>query len=1102
MKLRLAEKKSPQGQATRLVEACSYIRELVVDDRIEEALNHLREVAESQGSHCANEILDLVRQVRSVERSELSGTTTREAAMAEKSRITRFLLKLTDELDYQRKARSVAVELSPAELRARTNYLQVLRRDVQNRLDVSIHKARFIDLGIGDTPSATHLPWVFKDPESLQEFNNIRDAFIKYKRRLLLLGAPGSGKTVTLLHIAEQLISEAEENPAAPIPLLINLSKFQLRQPDTFAFKLWGSKESAVGKRDDRVERWLVGELAVYPIISAEIARKWIEEGRIAALLDGLDEVNDEYRAELVRVLNATYLRDHLESPVVVCSRINEYRPLQDRKETRVQLEGGITLQPLNKTQIADYLKEAKATGLSQALLGDETLAQMAQTPLTLSMMTLAYGGVAPADIPSFSSLTEQRHHLMEAYVERMLQRKEQRDRPDHGDEEVPEEEYAYKPEKINSYLGWLAVRLSVRMQTAFSTHGLFSFLTREIDRDRQSGVWWATVLCRAPVIFLIAMLAGVAVAPMSSEAGLKVLYAGLLGAAVYVPAAWALRSQNEMPSILKNAKLVLSFTIVSVVILGGLSVVSQMLSLILPFGIPPLPAGLIAVCLAIIGLFAAADISSEDKVKRFVIIGSTLAAFFAGMLGMRSSFGSQYGWYIPAVSMAAGLVVSAVIFLAAEGEWGAAAALLLFAVGSIFALAGSVWLIGQLDWYKSLMTFLGMSVIILCATQKPVLMLATFLASFGIGAWVIRFSFPLGESAGSVLGVTIYGYLLLLNFVYFESHDEQSELQSRFANFIQYTVEKVEKLADQYLLSPILLRVVVITRCLPLRYQPFFEYTERSLLLKRSAGDIEFMHRLLRDYFALRDLQPLLKTTDCNRRLEAIQSLGFQGDAAIDALAEFVRSQNPDIREAAASAFGRIASPEVVPHIEAAIKDTEASVRRAAVLSSKNLTENEFMRLISMVIQDDDPSVQRAWLETSLSLHARFDLYSYRLSKEGNEFAKRMHAAVESRDELRQILFHLVETHTNARLRSTALELIEPLKDRRSVPALISALLDRSFVNRTGVAYMLGNLRDPRAVKPLSKVLSVRNKALRSAARAALSMIGTPEALAALRKR
>ncbi len=977
MKRRLTENISVQGQATRLVEACSYIRELVVEDRIEEALSHLREVAASQDSPRANEILDLVRQFRSVERSELAGTTTREAAVAEKSRITRFLLQLTDELDYQRKVRSAAVGLSPTEIKARTNYLKMLRRDVQNRLDVSIHNARFIDLGISDMPSATHLPWVYKDPDSLQEFANIEDAFAEYNRRLLLLGAPGSGKTVTLLNITRQLIVEAEGSLAAPIPLLVNLSKFHLRPPAGSIFKLWGGKEPDVGKLDDRVERWLLGELTEYPIISAEIARKWIEEGRIAALLDGLDEVNDEYRAELVRVLNATYLRDHLESPVVVCSRINEYRPLQDRKETQVQLEGAVTLQPLNKTQIADYLKEAKATGLSQFLLGDDTLAQMAQTPLTLSMMTLAYGGVAPADIPSFSSLTEQRHHLMEAYVEKMLQRKEQHDRPGAGNDEVPEEEYVYRPEKINSYLGWLAVRLSVRMQTAFSTHGLFSFLISEVNRDQQSGVWWATVLCRAPIIFLLAVLAGTAVAPMSSQAGLQVLYGGLLGAVAYLPLAWALRPQNEMPSHLETPRLVLSILIFSVAILGGLGVISQTLSSVLPFGIPPVPAGLIALCLGIVGMLAIVKTSGE-QVRKFVIIGSALAAFLTGLLVMRSSFGSQYGWYIPAVSIAAGLVVSTSVYFAADSEWGGAGLILLLAVGLILVLAGSVWLVGQLDWYKSLITFLGLAVIILGSIQKNILVLVSFLAAFVVGGIVGRFFFPIGESAGSVLGTMTYGYLLLLSLSYFAEHGKKIGLQARFVSFIQYTVEKIEKLTDRYLLSPILLRVVMITRCLPLRYKPFFEYAEQSLLLKRAAGDIEFMHRLLRDYFALRDLQPLLKSTDSNRRLEAIRSLGFQGDAAIDALAEFVRSPNPDIREAAAWAFGRIASPEAIPHIEAALKDTEARVRLTAVSSLKNLPHEEFMRLISLVIDDDDPSVQRAWIETTLSLPNMYSLYYY----------------------------------------------------------------------------------------------------------------------------
>ncbi len=45
-------------------------------------------------------------------------------------------------------------------------------------------------------------------------------------RTLLILGEPGSGKTITLLRLAQQLIERTEENISKPIPVVFNLSSW------------------------------------------------------------------------------------------------------------------------------------------------------------------------------------------------------------------------------------------------------------------------------------------------------------------------------------------------------------------------------------------------------------------------------------------------------------------------------------------------------------------------------------------------------------------------------------------------------------------------------------------------------------------------------------------------------------------------------------------------------------------------------------------------------------------------------------------------------------------------------------------------------------
>ncbi|HVQ36514.1 MAG TPA: HEAT repeat domain-containing protein, partial [Pyrinomonadaceae bacterium] len=931
---------------------------------------------------------------------------------------------------------------------------------------------------------ATHVPWAFKDAESNREFKDFLEAFETFDRRMLLLGGPGSGKTTTNLHIAEELIKQALKDPSAPIPLLVNLSKFQPNAPGKSRLPFSHGERPDKEQVDKRFERWLISEFSSNPLISREIATTWIQQGRIAALLDGLDEVNDEYRAEVVRILNATYLRDYPKAVVVVCSRINEYQPLQDRKDTRLQLEGAVTLQPLTDTQIKKYLEESQATGLGEAFLTDQTLYQMAQTPLTLSMMTLAYGGSIPTVIPSHLTFTERRHHLMDAYVAKMLQRKERRDRniqfDKSRDNDVPTKDYLYQPESINSYLGWLAIRLSVRMQTAVSLNSFYGFLNREIDKDRQSGVWWATAVSRALFLFVGALIAGAAVAPMTAQGGQQVLYFSVLGALLFVPVAWVFREDDNLKGVPNTLKNVSMGIIVAGAVLAGLGVGSIALSFVLPFGIPPLPMGILGICLCTAVLVPLSESSPESRRSGYWLFAWSMVAFGAGLLIMNGLKGSAYNWYIPAFSVAAIQTIFLLVSLRDDG-WAGLGFAAAFVVGALVAIMASIWIIGDFTWQTSLLVCISIATLILGVSPRPILAFIGFIVFFGLGGII-------GGHRGSIIGSLLYGGFFLIEELVASEHKSKHPLLARASDAGERFTDQCERAGDHYLLSPIVLRVVAITRCLPLRFSPFFQYAEGALLLKRSAGDIEFMHRLLRDYFALRDLQPLLIATDSNRRLQAIRNLGFQGEAAIEALAEFVRDSNPDVREAAASALGKITSPAVLPHIEVAFTDESPKVRRSAIISTRNLTESEKMRLLALVVDDEDISVQSALIEIVLGL-AGYSWSSFSRNR-GTEVAPRVMANLNKRSELRQILFQFVQERTEHTIRLVAIEIVNTLQDPNSVPSLIAALLDRRFTFRDDAARALGAIGDSRAIKALMKASADRDKSLRHAARTALDDI------------
>ena len=228
----------------------------------------------------------------------------------------------------------------------------------------------------------------------------VREVFESHGRSLLILGDPGSGKTVTLLQLAESLIEDAQNDPTQPIPMFLNLSSWAQQQPP--------------------LVDWLVEEIFVQYQVTKKLTRTWIESNQLFFLLDGLDEVDEAYRDKCIAAINT--FREMYPAEMVVCSRTVDYRKLKNR----LNLAKAIGIEPLSDEQIHTYLSQEglEMQAVQVAVNTDTALRELAHSPLFLSIMTLAYHGMSRAELKSFGSIEARRSHLFHAYVECMFERR------------------------------------------------------------------------------------------------------------------------------------------------------------------------------------------------------------------------------------------------------------------------------------------------------------------------------------------------------------------------------------------------------------------------------------------------------------------------------------------------------------------------------------------------------------------------------------------------------------------------------------------------------------------------------------------------------
>lgn len=289
---------------------------------------------------------------------------------------------------------------------------------------------------------------VFHNPQGIDRpvsSGRLSRLFAAADGSMLVLGAPGSGKTITLLQLLEELLNEARLDSRAPIPLLFNLSSFG----------------AYTQENDADLTGWVADQAYKQYRLKRETTREQLAAGTdLTLLLDGLDEVPLEERETCVEAINQFV--DTYPCELVVCSRIGDYQVLNNQ----LALNHALVLQPLSNGQIAaviDEQVEPERTVMQEQIQSDWQLREALRSPLLLSLYPQAFPALNSSGWSPTDTVEERRQSLFAAFVDTVFTPTES---TDSAPDITPKEgEGTFK----SQCQGWLAF-LATKMQAAGTT--------------------------------------------------------------------------------------------------------------------------------------------------------------------------------------------------------------------------------------------------------------------------------------------------------------------------------------------------------------------------------------------------------------------------------------------------------------------------------------------------------------------------------------------------------------------------------------------------------------------------------------------------------
>ncbi|MFI6320187.1 NACHT domain-containing protein [Nonomuraea sp. NPDC050556] len=262
------------------------------------------------------------------------------------------------------------------------------------------------------------------------------------RRRLVILGGPGTGKTTLAVQLLLDLLASRRDHPDEPVPVLVSAAGW-----DPAAFPL--------------LQDWLAVRLAKdYPALDADSAAALAGRGQILPVLDGLDELPAPAQAAVIVALNRCLGG---ADQLVVTARTADYAVAVESAADVLTSAQVIEPQPLAPADATAYLRRclppSSAHAWEEVLAAPGALADVIATPLGLWLLRTVYLAPSAADPASlldpvrFPDAAALRAHLFDGLIPALIESRPPSARP--NDPFRPRRRH--DPEQLRRWLGHLA---------------------------------------------------------------------------------------------------------------------------------------------------------------------------------------------------------------------------------------------------------------------------------------------------------------------------------------------------------------------------------------------------------------------------------------------------------------------------------------------------------------------------------------------------------------------------------------------------------------------------------------------------------------------